>query len=514
MWSKKEKGEEQGNSSSETRLGESDDNSVLSEGTPSKIGADTTKAVQVEELITTRPVRPTQTYGSDPALMDRADRELYWTLVHQYEIELGKYIEDLKEYQKDRRGGAEPKVYDKNLHPLVMHGNDGRPILEPGDMTNADLQAFGIARDEHREWNHADGIYSMLLKRNAEAMETAFVSLKTALLNKSKGDKLTKDTWLADTGASSHMTPSMDGLYDVEYIKKPVKMGNKQVMWAVARGKKNMIALQKDGLEPETTLEDVLVVPELGYNLFALNRVWKKGDFTLLGDKQGLRIRKGKFEMTFDQHIRSGEGILVGVKLIPSVPTSTNRALILKEGSQIKYEDYHSWMGHLGETQLRATAKQMGITLIGTPEHCEHCATAKARQKNVPKAISDEKGSSKPGERLFFDISSVKATGLGGSKYWLLVVDDATDMTWSIFLKKKSELSKKMLDFLSVLKTQGISVSYFRCDNGGENVKFQAECAKKGWNVDFEFTAPGTPQQNSKGERKFATLWTLESNHD
>jgi hypothetical protein len=34
-----------------------------------------------------------------------------------------------------------------------------------------------------------------------------------------------------------------------------------------------------------------------------------------------------------------------------------------------------------------------------------------------------------------------------------------------------------------------------------------AEVQKSGWEVQFEFTAPGTPEENGKVERTYATLW-------
>ena len=47
-----------------------------------------------------------------------------------------------------------------------------------------------------------------------------------------------------------------------------------------------------------------------------------------------------------------------------------------------------------------------------------------------------------------------------------------------------------------------------RCDNAGENTSFKDQVD---WdpdlNLEFEFIAPGTPQQNGKIERKFATLF-------
>ena len=45
-----------------------------------------------------------------------------------------------------------------------------------------------------------------------------------------------------------------------------------------------------------------------------------------------------------------------------------------------------------------------------------------------------------------------------------------------------------------------------RLDNSGENRSLQNECDKQNLGVIFEFTAPGTPQQNSVVERRIPTL--------
>ena len=58
------------------------------------------------------------------------------------------------------------------------------------------------------------------------------------------------------------------------------------------------------------------------------------------------------------------------------------------------------------------------------------------------------------------------------------------------------------------LNNQGRQVKYIRCDNAGENLKFKENAdADENLELTFEFTAPGTPQQNGKIERKFATLF-------
>ena len=52
----------------------------------------------------------------------------------------------------------------------------------------------------------------------------------------------------------------------------------------------------------------------------------------------------------------------------------------------------------------------------------------------------------------------------------------------------------------------GNEIKIIRLDNSAENRSLQKECDKQNLSVIFEFTAPGTPQQNSVVERKIPTL--------
>eukprot|EP00977_Amphora_coffeiformis_P021979 scaffold10145_cov84-Amphora_coffeaeformis.AAC.1 len=110
-----------------------------------------------------------------------------------------------------------------------------------------------------------------------------------------------------------------------------------------------------------------------------------------------------------------------------------------------------------------------------------------------------------PGERLYFDISSIKGESAGGKKFWLLVVDEATGFPWSFFLKKKDELKGHMMTLVNELHKKDIKVKTFRCDNAGENKDFEKVIKNSKYDIKFEYTAPGTPQQNGVVERKFAT---------
>jgi hypothetical protein len=137
---------------------------------------------------------------------------------------------------------------------------------------------------------------------------------------------------------------------------------------------------------------------------------------------------------------------------------------------------------------------------------CEHCALSKADQKKFS-TISEHKAT-KVGERLYMDISSVNTHTFGGNKYWLLVVDELSDMCWSYFLHAKSDLSNHMLSLITKLNNmQHVNAKYIRCDDAGENWTFQRKSVVALFNLTFEYTGPGSPQYNGIVERKFATLY-------
>ncbi len=84
------------------------------------------------------------------------------------------------------------------------------------------------------------------------------------------------------------------------------------------------------------------------------------------------------------------------------------------------------------------------------------------------------------GKRFLLDISSVKGRSYGGSKFWILIVDEAKDMKWSFFVKKKNELAEKVFGLIKQLRMQyECRVQIIRMDNAGENQMLKEQCTKK-----------------------------------
>ena len=79
--------------------------------------------------------------------------------------------------------------------------------------------------------------------------------------------------------------------------------------------------------------------------------------------------------------------------------------------------------------------------------------------------------------------------------------------THSFFLKRKNDQTQIMLICIrSLSQKNNIKIKRIRLDNSGENRSLQKESDKAHTGITFEFTAPGTPQQNSVAERRISTL--------
>jgi hypothetical protein len=175
-------------------------------------------------------------------------------------------------------------------------------------------------------------------------------------------------------------------------------------------------------------------------------------------------------------------------------------------GKKIKMQDLHKLLTHVGEDCAQQTAKCSGWEVVGKFDPCTFCTTAKACQNNLIRHVNNP--STVPGERLFIDISSVKGMSYSNSKYWLLILDNCLDVIWSKFLTAKSHTSKMMVPFSKDLKAKfKTTVKFIRCDNAGENKALEKACLTVGLGIHFEYTAPGTPQQNGCVKREFAALY-------
>jgi hypothetical protein len=127
--------------------------------------------------------------------------------------------------------------------------------------------------------------------------------------------RFTKDTWIADSGASCHMGPTDEGMFDVTAIDNPIMIGNGRSLRATKIGKMKKTVKQVDGKSLDIVLEEYKHVPSLQMHLFnvtkALDAGWKLGN-----DGIKITLKKGPHRVVFDRVMKTDCGRLCGVEVL------------------------------------------------------------------------------------------------------------------------------------------------------------------------------------------------------
>lgn len=314
-----------------------------------------------------------------------------------------------------------------------------------------------------------------------------------------------RHTWILDSGSTSHMRFTKDGMSNLVSFRSPITCGNKEIIYSEMKGTFRGQVVSENGTEFYVTLEDVLYVPGLFMNLFSLTKALEnpKVKIERIDKYIALVVNKNR-PLVFNKVIPGGNGHLLATELFPA--TADVNVIPELQYAQLTHEILHNRLGHPNDLVVQETAKKLGFEIHNKEAICADCALAKIKRKKISKKNLSHLATRK-GERLWFDISSVNTHSQGGNKFWLLIIDEFTKMKWSFFMPKKSMLHQNMFDFLKKLSLDGIKVSYLRCDNSGENNAFEKALHLSEFRIQFEYTAPYTPEQNGITERSFQTLF-------
>uniref|UniRef100_A0A803MSQ1 Integrase catalytic domain-containing protein n=1 Tax=Chenopodium quinoa TaxID=63459 RepID=A0A803MSQ1_CHEQI len=172
-------------------------------------------------------------------------------------------------------------------------------------------------------------------------------------------------------------------------------------------------------------------------------------------------------------------------------------------------ELWHLCYGHLNGRSLKLLShKEMvvGLPKIGELSFCEGCVYRKHSKASFPTGKAWR--ASECLELVNANLCGpMKTESLGGSRYFMLLTDDYSRMSWVYFLKFKSEAFENFKKFKALVENQsGRHIIALRTDRGGEFVsdQFNAFCDEHG--IRRDLTAPYTPEQNGVAERKNRTV--------
>ncbi|GJU75289.1 retrovirus-related pol polyprotein from transposon TNT 1-94 [Tanacetum coccineum] len=104
----------------------------------------------------------------------------------------------------------------------------------------------------------------------------------------------------------------------------------------------------------------------------------------------------------------------------------------------------------------------------------------------------------------------MRVASINGKKYILVIVDDYSRYTWTLFLRSKDETPEVLKDFLTMiqrnLQAQVITV---RTDRGTEFLNKTLHAYFKEEGIEHQTSTPRTPEQNGVVERRNPYLLRL-----
>ena len=174
---------------------------------------------------------------------------------------------------------------------------------------------------------------------------------------------------------------------------------------------------------------------------------------------------------------------------------------------------WHSCFGHLSFHTLKEMSNKKsveGLPPINMPNKlCRSCVVGKHHRTSFPKKSTFQ--ATELLELIHIDICGpISPPTLGGSQYFLLVIDDFSRLTWVAMLQCKSDAFEAFKHFENLAETEkGLKIKTLRSDRGGE---FNLDEFSNYWlehGIKRQLTAPYSPQQNGIVERKNRTMVSM-----
>ncbi|CAB0040564.1 unnamed protein product [Trichogramma brassicae] len=311
------------------------------------------------------------------------------------------------------------------------------------------------------------------------------------------------EVWLTDSGASEHMTfrrnwfSSYSPRDDGSTVSLDDNKEHKIVGVGTVRIKRLVNDKWLDG-----RIENVLYVPGIRKNLLSVGAITRKG---LKCSFEGATVTISSKNVVCARGILQRNNVYrmfiqVVVKSADDTQASVAASLMC-------------WHERLGHVNARALKQLINKGLVKGAElndnsafFCHACQLGKSHE--LPFVKESEKKETKPGEFIHSDVCGpMPETSMGGARFFVTFMDDATGYRYIYFLKHKADVFDKFKEFERTIANKfGKPISTLRSDNGREydNSKMLDYMKSKG--IKFETSAPYTPQQNGKAERSNRTV--------
>jgi transposase InsO family protein len=310
--------------------------------------------------------------------------------------------------------------------------------------------------------------------------------------------------WIADTGATSHMSPRRSWFTKLEPLAIPIGVANDHVVYSEGVGSVVLEPADKS-LRP-VLLSRVLYVPALQNNLLSVLHLVANHCFRIEIEGKEMVFMQNS-ERRFTAAIRDNTAWL-------NVSTPPAPEAALRGGAMMSRALWHRRLCHISADRLEQAIKGKVATGLvvesdaPVPTHCEPCIRGKHHRDLFPQRASHRATSFL--ERIHSDLHQLPVLTSTGFRYWLLFIDNYSRYFWIYLLRKKSETFDAFTQFKAMVEKQfDNSILCLHDDKGGEfiGIKWDAFFAQHG--IRREHTVKASPQQNGVAEHLNRTLEEL-----
>ncbi|GJV13999.1 retrovirus-related pol polyprotein from transposon TNT 1-94 [Tanacetum coccineum] len=279
--------------------------------------------------------------------------------------------------------------------------------------------------------------------------------------------------FIVDSGCTKHMTGNLTLLCNfVEKYLGTVHFGNDQFAPILGYG---------DLVQGNITINRVYYVEGLNHNLFS-------GNDLLTGNRGS------------DLYIISLQET-----------TSSTPLCLMAKASPTQAWLWHRRLSHLNFDYINLLSKK--DVVIGLPklkyvkdQLCSSCEVSKAKRSSFKtKVVPSSKGRL---NLLHMDLCGpMRVASINGKKYILVIVDDYSRYTWTLFLSSKDETPEVLKDFLTMIQLNLQAPLIFgRTDRGTKFLNKTLHAFFKEEGIEHQTSTPRSPEQNGVVERRNRTL--------